>query len=133
MNHCDDINRLFVDRIKARKQELGLTMPEIAERSGIPKPTLETYFSGKSLPNVLRFARLADVLDCTPDYLSGCCDELERAHGQHTPVSLKAAYGRVIEDLSTYQAEQAAQGHFELALILSETKGHLRSMAARRT
>ncbi len=72
---------LFVTRIKARKAALKLTMPQIAERAGVPQPTIEMYFYGQALPTFPRLVRLSRALDCSLDYLGGLSDQPHRIEG----------------------------------------------------
>lgn len=40
---------------------------QIAKETGISKPTLSQYLSGRILPTVATLAKLCDVLDCSAD------------------------------------------------------------------
>lgn len=60
------------ERIKARRQELGMTQSELGERLGIQKSAISKIERG-AVVNLKRdtIARLCTVLDCTPSYLMG--------------------------------------------------------------
>ena len=67
------------DRLKQRRQRLGLTQEELARRANIPRPRiteLETNSRTVVSSEVLR--RLAQALGCTTDFLVGMYDESER-------------------------------------------------------
>lgn len=53
-------------RLRARRQELGLSVRTLASRSGVDKATLWRLENGKVLPNTTTVAALADALDCEP-------------------------------------------------------------------
>jgi transcriptional regulator with XRE-family HTH domain len=53
-------------RLRARRQELGLSIRTLALRSGVDKATLWRLENGKVLPNATTVAALADALDCQP-------------------------------------------------------------------
>ncbi|MCM1233983.1 MAG: XRE family transcriptional regulator [Ruminococcus flavefaciens] len=65
---------MWFDRLKAMKEESGLTAEQISKQSGIPKPTLEKLFSGATkdpkLPTIQRlvhfFGHTLDDLDDVP-------------------------------------------------------------------
>jgi transcriptional regulator with XRE-family HTH domain len=62
----------FKDKIKNRRLELGLTLEEIAEKTGVTAPTIQRYESGE-IKNMRRdkVAKLAIALNLSPAYLMG--------------------------------------------------------------
>lgn len=64
----DDIAK----RMKARRNELGLCLQEVADEAGISKSTLQRYETGgiKNLP-MQRLEALSSALCTTPDWLLG--------------------------------------------------------------
>lgn len=58
--------------IKARRQELGLTIREVADRVGVGASTVSRWESG-NIANMRRdkISKLAKVLDLDPDVLTG--------------------------------------------------------------
>ncbi len=60
------------ERIKARREELGLTLEDVAKALGINRSTVLRYESEdiKKMP-VDRIKPLANVLKCSPEYLMG--------------------------------------------------------------
>jgi transcriptional regulator with XRE-family HTH domain len=58
--------------IKARRQELGLTIREVADRVGVGPSTVSRWESG-NIANMRRdkISKLAKVLDLDPDVLTG--------------------------------------------------------------
>ena len=62
-------------RIKARREELGITQPELAKMIGATKGAIGNYESEKNSPKASMMYRLFDALKCVPNYLFQ--DELE--------------------------------------------------------
>ena len=62
----DDIAK----RMKARRNELGLCLQEVADEAGISKSTLQRYETGgiKNLP-MQRLEALSSALRTTPDWM----------------------------------------------------------------
>jgi transcriptional regulator with XRE-family HTH domain len=60
------------DRIKQRRELLGLTLLEIANRLGVKEATVQRYESGE-IKNIKHttIVRLAEILHTTPTYLMG--------------------------------------------------------------
>jgi len=56
----------FAERLKALREKAGLTVEELAERSGIPDKTLYKWESGTNSPNIDRFPELAKTLGVEP-------------------------------------------------------------------
>ncbi len=56
-------------RIKARREELGLTQPKLAELLGVSKGTIGNYETGISKPNEPILIRMFGVLKCDANYL----------------------------------------------------------------
>ncbi len=63
------------ERIKLRRLEKGFTLLELAERLGVKEATMQRYESGE-IKNIKHdtIVRLAEVLNCTPQYLMGWVD-----------------------------------------------------------
>ena len=60
------------ERIKERRNELGLTLVELAGKIGVKDATVQRYESGE-IKNIKRstVAKLAEALDTTPAFLMG--------------------------------------------------------------
>lgn len=85
-------------RIKARRQDLGLSQRELAARLGYTDHTTLTRIEGGrvDLPQS-RVAKIAEVLGVTPGYLMGDSDE---------PEVLGAIAARVLKDPTLLQIVQ---------------------------
>lgn len=54
--------RGFPEAMKSKRQEMGLTMEELSERTGISRSMLFYYQSGEKSPSAIRFLKLCSVL-----------------------------------------------------------------------
>jgi transcriptional regulator with XRE-family HTH domain len=64
------------ERIKARRNEIGLTLKEVAEKLGVKDATVQRYESG-SIKNMKyeTIASLAEILNVPPSWLLGWDDD----------------------------------------------------------
>ena len=53
--------------LKREIETCGKPKSYIADRLGISRPTLSQYISGRILPSLATFARLCEIIDCSPD------------------------------------------------------------------
>ncbi|MGW9209275.1 helix-turn-helix domain-containing protein [Embleya sp. NPDC055664] len=56
-------------RVAARRRELGLSVPDIARRTGLPGGWVHSVESGSTAPSAPALSRLADALETTVDDL----------------------------------------------------------------
>ena len=70
------------DKIKNRREELGLTLQEVGDYIGVSKATVQRYESGeiKNLKLVI-IEKLTQVLKINPSYLMGWESEDDRIFG----------------------------------------------------
>lgn len=108
------------EKIKARRQELGLTLEKVGDYVGVGKSTVRKWEQGE-IANMRRdkIARLAEVLKVTPAYLMGWKEH----NNLLVPVLGEVAAGYPMyanEDIVDYEEispEMAAQGeHFGLRI-----------------
>ena len=65
-------------RIKERRNELGISMPELGRRVGVNKSTIQRYETDGVNPNRSMIINgLADALQTTPEWLTGQSEEKE--------------------------------------------------------
>jgi XRE family transcriptional regulator, regulator of sulfur utilization len=62
-------NRLIAQAIQRRRKAIGMTLPELAEQSGVSKGLLWQIESGKGNPCVSTLAAIADGLNIQMTYL----------------------------------------------------------------
>lgn len=65
---------MFADRLKEEREKKGLSQVELADRLGISKQTIYKYERGIALPSVDTLLDIANILDCSMDYLFGRTD-----------------------------------------------------------
>lgn len=58
-------------RIKERREALGLTRVQVADRMGVSKVAVRKWETGMAMPNADKLPVLADLLGCTIDALYG--------------------------------------------------------------
>jgi len=64
-----DVNQIIGDRLRVRRQLLGLTQEEIAERCGLTFQMVSKYENGHSSISVYRLLKFADELEVPLEYL----------------------------------------------------------------
>lgn len=65
-------------RIKERRNEIGISMPELGRRVGVNKSTIQRYeMDGVNPSRSMIINGLADALQTTPEWLTGLSDEKE--------------------------------------------------------
>lgn len=62
------------DRLRALRQDLGMSQEEVAKKIGISRPAYVNYEQGKSRP-VRKLKELAALFDVTTDYILGKDEE----------------------------------------------------------
>ena len=69
---------IFSERLKNLKHARKLTTVAIASQLGIAKQSVHTWETMKTLPSADKLVELADLLDCSLDYLCGRSDDPTR-------------------------------------------------------
>lgn len=59
----------FGTRLKARREQLGITQPQLAEMLGVSKGAIGNYEIGANSPKATILFKVFDVLDCDANYL----------------------------------------------------------------
>lgn len=59
----------FGTRLKARREQLGITQPQLAEMLGVSKGAIGNYETGINSPKATILFKVFDVLDCDANYL----------------------------------------------------------------
>lgn len=107
---------MYVETLKRLKKQSKMTTAEIAEKSGIPEPTLEKLFAGTTKrPTLQTVTKLAHLFGCTLDDLQNANFE-----GQKEIPSAPAATGT--ERISIEETDKllAALGFIEEGGELSD-------------
>ena len=59
------------ERLRARREELGMTQSDLARKIGLTSQAVSAYENGVKNANDIVLTALADALDCSADYLLG--------------------------------------------------------------
>ncbi len=62
---------IFAERLKELRQENGLSQAQLAKRAGCSQPMITLWEKGECEPTASYIIKLADILNCTTDYLLG--------------------------------------------------------------
>lgn len=62
---------VFMQRMKETMQEKGIRQTDLVEKTGIDKGALSSYMNGRYMPNAEKFAKIANALGVSADYLLG--------------------------------------------------------------
>ena len=111
----------FGEQLRKRREELGMTRPELAERLGITKSAVGNYETGVSAPKEEVLLRLFDALQVDPNYLyrdsfrfsdtTVLSDEEQRLVSQYRSLSLtgRQTVRMLMTGLGAYQKELEGQ------------------------
>ena len=61
-------------RLRALREENGMTQEKLAKELGVARMTIVCYESGKNSPDGNMLSKMCAIFDCTPDYLFGFSD-----------------------------------------------------------
>lgn len=74
-------------KLKEARKRAGYTMKELAALLGITEGAVSNYENGKRQPDLTMLLKIADVFNCSTDYLLGRTD-IPNAYIQETPAEL---------------------------------------------
>lgn len=91
-------------RIKQRREQMGLTQEELANKANISRSALANYESGVREPRGAILVRLAEALETSSDYLLGHTSDSRpieeiAEEAKHSP-EIQAAHRRIEEALT---------------------------------
>lgn len=87
-------------RIKERRNEIGISMPELGRRVGVNKSTIQRYETdGVNPSRSMIINGLADALQTTPEWLTGLSDEKDV---KETGDSRTVCEGEVLDHLNDF-------------------------------
>lgn len=66
-----ELHRIFCQNVIRRRQALGLTQADVAERLGVARPVYTQIESGRTTPGLDTVERVASALGTTPVELLG--------------------------------------------------------------
>ena len=71
------MKELFGDLVKRLRIEKGMSVPELAEKSGFTAPQIRNIESNRNKPRVFNIQKLATALECDYNYLFSKLNEEE--------------------------------------------------------
>ena len=74
----------FLERLKELMNESNLTISDIAKKTELPRSTISSYINRKSIPSAIQLEELANLFNCTTDYLIGRSDDYVKPEIQTT-------------------------------------------------
>lgn len=74
-----DTKKVFADRFKSRRLELGLNQRELSEKLNIQRTTITNYENGNITPTAEKLPEIANILNTSVDYLLGRSDYINKA------------------------------------------------------
>ena len=69
-----DVRDAFPIRLRVLRERAGYTQSALAEKLGTDNVQISRYETGAIVPSVETLVRLADILECSLDYLAGRSD-----------------------------------------------------------
>lgn len=63
------------ERVEKLRERQGLTIVELSQKLGVGTNTIWRWMHGKSQPNAIRLAELAEALNTSSNYLLGATDD----------------------------------------------------------
>lgn len=90
----------FKDRLKALRNERGITQDDLAQALGVPSSTIRRYESSEEgMPKHERLQIIADFFNCSTDYLLERTDERSSENQKESEFSLpESVYEHVIKE-----------------------------------
>ena len=67
-------SEIYCQRISELRFAKQITLDELSEKTGIPKPTISAWIKGKYTPNIKGLSEIAKALNVSVDYLIGNTD-----------------------------------------------------------
>lgn len=103
-----DILSKLPERLKDLMQEAELNVPALSNKINVEASAVLRIVKGERLPSATTLVYLADVFNCTTDYLIGLSDILDdRAFKQRPPFSEQLSYLLSYFKISKYRLEKA--------------------------
>ena len=71
----NELEMTFLERFKELINENGYTLSEVAQKANLPRSTVSSYINRKSVPSAIQLEAIANLFDCSVDYLLGRSDD----------------------------------------------------------
>ena len=102
----------MIKRLKELRTEKRLTQNALAQKLNVTQQTYSDYETGKTNPNVETLIALADILECSIDYLVGRADDFGSISVKHQAVAFSTDEAQLLQSfrmLSKTDKTQASE------------------------
>lgn len=118
----------FKHRLRQIQFDRGLKNKEIAELSGLPLPTVESYLQKGVKPRFDALVALANALECSTDYLTGLRENYKYAQATEADYR-KFAYEFVAADLRIHMSRSSKNGFDGSTVAIAEALAIVRLLS----
>ncbi|OMF38818.1 hypothetical protein BK133_01030 [Paenibacillus sp. FSL H8-0548] len=91
-------------RIKEQRARLGISQQKLANEIGVSVDTIRSLEIERANPSVDTLSKLADLFDCTLDYLVGRSDD-PQTYRKVTWSELKETLNSILEDIAEHDPD----------------------------
>jgi len=100
LKYIPENKRIFAERLRARLVEIEMSQKQLARLTCLTAASISEYINGGRVPRVADFARIADILNCSMDWLWGR-DDTKQPESQEpqTVIELEAQLHEIAENL----------------------------------
>ncbi|KEF40468.1 putative transcriptional regulator [Schinkia azotoformans MEV2011] len=102
---------MLAERIKKRRKEKKLTQEYMAEKLGITRQGYGHYETGRNEPDNQALLKIADILECSVNYLLGTSDNPTQTTSKSDDYNPLEEINKIIKDLGL---EEGASGFFDI-------------------
>jgi transcriptional regulator with XRE-family HTH domain len=88
---------LFDRTVSVRREEVGLSQKELADRLGVSQQTVSRWESGTAIPQPERLSALAKLLDMEEERLLGYAGYLPKGDRSHYWQAFQTMYERIVQ------------------------------------
>lgn len=73
----------FKDRLKKLRENEKMTQQELANKIGVTRTAISTYENGTREPLLVKVKKIAEIFDCSIDFLVGTSDVKSKADSDY--------------------------------------------------
>lgn len=96
-----------MNKLKALREEQGLSMMEMAKRLNIPYTTYVNYEKGAREPNSEMLIKFSKFFDVTIDYLIGNSEQKNKTVERNNDETLNSAFFRLKKGLEPFNLDES--------------------------
>jgi transcriptional regulator with XRE-family HTH domain len=110
------------DRIKALREEEGISQSDLAEKINITRQSMSKYETGKHSPDIGVIDSLADYFQCSVDYLFGRTS-FKRSEAGEDEVEMETCFNEALKSLTNDERNYFLERVTDLATSISMLDG----------